>query len=434
MDYRPFREHKVSLLGLGCMRLPKRRHDAEDIDVAKAQSIVDRAIDAGVNYFDTAWMYHGGESESFTGEALRRYPRERYFIADKMPIWEARSEGDLERIFNEQLRRCGIEYFDFYLVHSLNQENYQRMVSLEARAFLEQKRQAGQIRYIGFSYHDSPMLLQTICEQDAWDFAQIQLNYLDWVDQDAKRQYELLERYGIPTIIMEPVRGGALADLGDAANALLRAANPEGSIASWAMRYAASLPNVMTVLSGMSTLEQLEDNLRTLSPLIPLTRDEEAALQAAVTQYRKRDQLPCTGCRYCIDCPSALDIPGIFAIYNTYLLENHPAAFRERLEELLKESAAPGDCIECGACVAHCPGNCDSGRSQKDPRTIVRGLPERGKPDGGSSYRIYRLDTGRLLDKPCVFWYNERRVRIWSRPGAPQHSSRKGEMTVVTIY
>ncbi len=346
---------QISLLGLGCMRFPKVTPDKETIDEKKAQEIVDYAYEHGVNYFDTAYVYHGGASEGFIGKALKKYPRESYHLATKMPVWMAHNEADLERLFQEQLDRCGVDYFDFYLCHALNGQRLKDCIAMGAFDFVKRKKQEGKVRRMGFSFHDVPAALEDICNAfDGWDFAQIQLNYLDWTMQDAKTQYEILERHGIPCVVMEPVRGGTLANPCEAANELFRKAAPDKSIASWAVRYAASLPNVLTVLSGMTTLEQVVDNVGTMSDFQPLTSGEYQIIDQAVEAYRQKDTVPCTGCRYCMDCPFGVDIPGVFSIYNRYAVEKDKAAFIREMDAL-PLGAGPENCEACGNCMHHCP-------------------------------------------------------------------------------
>lgn len=352
METRNKCDAQPSLLGLGCMRLPTIAPDKPEIDFAAAQKIVDAAIAGGITYFDSAYMYHGGTSESFAGEALSHYPRESYYLATKMPLWLLETKDDMERIFAEQLKNCRTEYFDFYLFHAVSTERFAKAEDLGLYDFLAQKKREGRIRRLGFSFHDTPEMLEQVCNTHAWDFAQLQLNYLDWEFQRAKEQYEVLERHGIPCIVMEPVRGGALADLGTQVNPMLQEAAPQNSIASWAMRWVAGLPNVLVVLSGMSNLEQLQDNIATFSPLVPLSEVEQATLQRALTAYKEQKLVPCTGCRYCMDCPCGVDIPGTFKAYNTFSLSKYKPDFVSAMEKM-----RPDACMACGACVDVCPQN-----------------------------------------------------------------------------
>lgn len=356
MEMRQYRDTdvKVSLLGMGCMRLPKVDPEKEDIDYEKAQEIIDYAYANGVNYFDTAYGYHGGQSELFVGQALKKYPRESFFLASKMPIWCVKEKGDVERIFNEQLQRCQTDYFDFYLFHSQNAANFQKCQEFGVYEFLSQMKAEGKIRRLGFSFHDTPEVLRHICDTYPWDFAQIQLNYLDWEMQDAKTQYQILNDREIPVIVMEPVRGGVLASPCEAADILFREERPDKSIASWAIRFAASLPGVLTVLSGMSNMEQVRDNVDTMTRFEPLTDREREVIDEALEAYRKKDTVPCTGCRYCMDCPFGVDIPKMFSLYNHYVLDRDGEDYLEAYEAQ-PESERADQCQACGACMEKCP-------------------------------------------------------------------------------
>ena len=347
---------QISVLGLGCMRLPKIE-GSETIDRAEAQKIVDLAYERGVNYFDTAYRYHEGDSELFIGEALKKYPRESFHLATKMPMWMVNSPEDTKRIFEDQLSRCQVEYFDFYLCHAMNATYLETMKKHGVYEYLMEEKKAGRIRHLGFSFHDSPEVLRQIVEYGEWDFAQIQLNYLDWELQNAKSQYEILTEHGIPVVVMEPVRGGALASLCEESDRILKEARPDHSIASWAVRYVASLPNVMTVLSGMSTLQQVEDNTATMIGFEPLTDKDRETIAAALEAYRKNKTIPCTGCAYCTHgCPKQIAIPEYFALYNsvsrtTGSFSSH-AVYYNNIS--LKHGKA-GDCIGCGQCEKACP-------------------------------------------------------------------------------
>ncbi len=356
MLYRDFRTTglKTSLLGMGNMRLPTIGEGREaPIDEEKAQAVIDRAWALGVNYFDTAYVYHGGKSEVFLGRALRRYPREQYFIADKMPGFLVHSPDDVRRIFDEQLARCGVDYFDFYLCHNVNEETIENYLRHDIPGILAQLQAEGKIRYLGFSSHGKPETLRRFVQVRPWDFAQIQLNYLDWTLQDAKQQYEILTEAGIPVMVMEPCRGGRLADLGDEANATLKTAAPDRSIASWAFRFVQSLPNVQVVLSGMNELAQVEENAATFSEDRPLSAQEQDVAFAAAQAFLKRYTVPCTTCRYCDGCPAGIDIPAVLDVYNAWCLSGRAPMPLERLRE--QDGPGPADCVGCGACFASCP-------------------------------------------------------------------------------
>lgn len=344
----------VSLLGYGTMRMPYLNGNEDEIDYPQAENLIDYAYSHGVNYFDTAYPYHKGKSELFVGHALHKYPRESFFLADKMPPWALKSEEDVARIFEEQLQKCQVEYFDFYLCHAVSEESLKKFQEFNVISYLDKQKKAGRIRHLGFSFHDSAAVLEKVVALYSWDFAQIQLNYLDWEMQDSKGQYDILDKNNIACIVMEPVRGGTLATLSDESAAVLKAVEPENSVASWAIRYAATLPNVLTVLSGMSTLKQVEDNVKTMTPFHPLTQADYASVDHALEVYKKNVTIPCTGCRYCMDCPAGVDIPAVFKIYNHYAIGKDRQDFKNDYAAL-GEIKQPQSCVSCGQCVTHCP-------------------------------------------------------------------------------
>ncbi len=357
MEYRNIEKlgETVSLLGFGVMRLPKCGPAEEDIDYEPAKAMLDKALAEGVNYLDTAYPYHNGASEKFLGKALAGRPRESYHLATKLPVFIIKTREDAERIFNEQLARLQTDYIDFYLLHGLDSELWQTVESLDLHGFVKQKKAEGKIRHIGFSFHDEPEHLETICAAyDDWDFAQIQLNYLDWELYKSKEQYEILQKHGLPIVIMEPVRGGMLAEVGPKAAAVLDAARPGKSPASWAIRYAASFPEVMTVLSGMSNMAQLEDNLAAMQPFEPMTAGDKTALDSALSALKETAAIPCTGCRYCMPCPQGVNIPGLFWLFNGSARNGGPEAFAAAYR-WVGDWEKPQNCIDCGACESICP-------------------------------------------------------------------------------
>ncbi len=355
MDYRSFKQvpEQVSLLGFGAMRLPQNGEKSSDIDAATAQEMFDLAIEGGVNYFDTAYVYHDGASEAFVARALKGRERSSYYLATKMPMFFLKEQADLTRIFNEQLQRLHTDYIDFYLMHGLDAGSFEKAESLELYEFMLEQKRAGRIRHLGFSFHDAPDVLERICAAHEWDFCQIQLNYFDWTRYQSREQYEILQKHDIPCIIMEPLRGGALADLGTKANAMLEAVAPGRSVASWALRYAASLPGVLTVLSGMSTPAQVRDNLAIMADFAPLTDDERRALDAALDAYEGTLKIPCTSCRYCVPCPQDIPIPGVFAEYNLNAKDDDMARFTFLYDQIMEAPAA--NCTACGSCAERCP-------------------------------------------------------------------------------
>lgn len=357
VDRRKFKDTEVSLLGLGTMRLPcktaLKRENNPMIDYKKGQELVDLAYENGVNYFDTAYMYHVGKSEKFIGTALKKYPRDTYFLADKMPIWMCTKKSDVEKIFKKQLEKTGHDYFDFYLLHSLGKDNFEKCEKYGVYDFLLKMREEGKVKNIGFSFHGNLDDLHNIVAAHHWDFAQIQMNYLDWKNQDAEAQYNILTEAGIPVIVMEPVRGGQLADVSDEINDMFQKARPGKSAASWAMGFVASHSNVLTVLSGMNSVEQLNDNLATFTNFVPFSERELKICSNAEAMINKNDVIPCTGCDYCGDCPKGVKISSIFAVYNK--IKTGEYTIPQGKEEYAKIDGNCDDCIACGKCANHCP-------------------------------------------------------------------------------
>lgn len=361
---------KVSLLGFGAMRFPTIEGDM--IEETSSEKMIDYAYEHGVNYFDTAFIYHRGQSEGFLGQVLSKYPRESFYLADKMPTWEVKSLDDAKRIFQVQLDRCGVEYFDYYLLHSVStDEDYDKVyIEYGVLDYLEQEKKAGRIRNLGFSFHGDQKLFDRILDSHVWDFAQIQLNYYDWGEEDAKGLYESLERRGVPCIVMEPIRGGMLAKLNPDAEAVLKNVHPDKSIASWALRYVASLPDVLCVLSGMTAMEHVVDNVSTLSTdFKPLDDEERKALDKALNIFLKTKPIRCTGCRYCMPCPFGVDIPRVFKVYNKSVndstipekmsqspeeFERRKAIFLENYDKI-PEGARADKCRHCRKCQKLCP-------------------------------------------------------------------------------
>ncbi|MDR3255081.1 MAG: aldo/keto reductase [Synergistaceae bacterium] len=360
MDHRSFRdgEESLSLLGLGIMRMPYAREGHRFIDEKKGLEMVDYAIENGINYFDTAYNYHGCTSEAFIGGALARRSRDKFHLATKMPIWMLNSRREMEAIFEEQLQKCRVEYFDFYLIHNFSSKNIEKEESLRLYEFLRLKKEEGRIRRLGFSMHDTTEVFRSVADKYDWDFVQLQINYMDWEGQDAKGKYEYATSKGLPVVVMEPVRGGALATLCERSIEIFKNVAPWASAASWAIRFAASLPNVLVVLSGMSNLDQIRDNIETLSPLIPLGEPDYAVIKSAFAAYRLSAPIPCTACRYCMDCPSGVDIPNLFGLYNNHH-KRGKNVFLGIDYRVLGENRQAERCTHCGRCAKLCPQGLD---------------------------------------------------------------------------
>lgn len=356
MEYRKMENLGIStsLLGFGCMRFPTEADGS--IKEEEALAMIDRAYQAGVTYFDTAYPYHGGMSEVVTGKALARYPRDSYYLATKLPLWSVKTTDDVGRIFHEQLERLQKDFVDFYLMHALTKDRWQFAKELDVPGYCEKLRADGRIRYLGFSFHDDYEAFEEIITSYKWDFCQIQLNYMDKDTQATLKGVELAGKLGIPIVVMEPVKGGSLADLpSEGIEELFRKVRPSASASSWALRYAASFDNVRVVLSGMSTMEQVEDNLSTFTDFEPLSGEEQAVIEKVADALRSRVQNSCTGCRYCMPCPAGVDIPRCFGIWNQYHIYGNVNDARWNWTNGIDEAAKASACVKCGKCEQACP-------------------------------------------------------------------------------
>ena len=376
MLYNKFKDLNLSRLGFGIMRMPTTAPRGP-IDREFAAKLIEHAYENGVNYFDTAYFYHNGESERFIGGALAKYPRDTWYLADKFPgnflniedgklklnsdslgMAEATFEGPAE-VFEQQLGKCGVDYFDFYLLHNLSENTYDLYTDEKTGIvdYLLKQKKAGRIRYLGLSSHARPETLEKFLDwRNCFEFVQIQLNYLDWSLQEADKKCRILEKHGLPIIVMEPVRGGKLANPGEKAVALLKAARPDDSPAKWAFRFVQSLPNIAVVLSGMNAMEHLNENIELFCNEEPLTESEQLVLQHVVDTMA--ESVPCTACRYCCGaCPQNLDIPLLISIYNEAVVDM--TWYVDELMEPLSDGEKPQSCINCGACSRLCPQNID---------------------------------------------------------------------------
>lgn len=345
----------LPLLGFGMMRLPRLNPEKNEIDESVAQKMVDRAMEAGINYFDTAYPYHGGLSETFVGKALKKYPRSSYFLATKMWPHLLKTEADIDRMFQHQLRKLQTNYIDFYLLHALDKRLWPKAKALKVYEYLQKQKKAGKIRYLGFSFHDEPEVLAEIVRERPWDFAQIQLNYVDWELYRSREQYEILTKAGIPVVVMEPLRGGMLTTLTPRCLEIFKKANPNASAASWAFRYAGSLPNVLVILSGMTLPEHLEDNIKTFTGFQPLSNAERETIAQAVKTYHNTGAVACTNCKYCMPCPAGVNIPRIFGLYNSYKSSGDYWRGFNRIYAEFDPDMMASACVNCGACVKKCP-------------------------------------------------------------------------------
>ena len=371
MQYKQFMDMNISTLGMGVMRLPEIEGRPGVIDRDKGRAIIDRAFSGGINYFDTAHIYQDGDSEKFIGEVLSSYPRESYYLATKFKVTDAK---DIKEMFNRQLKRCNTEYFDIYLLHNITAGTFDEYTD-PANGYLEfllEQQKEGRIRHLGFSSHGTPDIIQKVLDWHRFDMAQIQLNYLDWTLQDAKAKCQLLRRHNIPVWVMEPVRGGKLATLSAEDEAALKALRGDETIPAWCFRWLQGVEGVTMVLSGMSNMEQMVDNVKTFDAPKPLS-GEETELLLAIAEKLK-NAVPCTACRYCCDgCPMGLDIPALLAIYND--LKVAPTFLLGMRVEALPPEKRPDACLACGKCSAICPQHIDIPAALADMAAILKDIP-----------------------------------------------------------
>ena len=370
MIYRDFQDLKLSALGLGTMRLPLIDGKYDQIDEAAAAEMFAYAMEQGINYYDTAFGYHEGQSEIVTGKLLRQYPRESYYIATKFPGYDLSNMTKVEEIFEKQLEKTGLDYFDFYLFHNVNETNIDAYLDPQYGIYeylLEQKNN-GRIRHLGFSTHGDLDVMKRFLEAygEHMEFCQIQLNYVDWTLQKAKEKVELIASYNIPVWVMEPLRGGKLANITDEDKQELAALRPDETVPAWGFRFLQSIPQVTMVLSGMSNFTQLKENIETFSQDKPLNETEMNGLLHVADNMMKRIVLPCTACRYCTEkCPQGLNIPALLEIYNEYCFTG--GGFLPAMQlSVIPEDKQPKACIGCRSCEAVCPQQIKFSEAMKD--------------------------------------------------------------------
>lgn len=351
-------------LGFGLMRLPSLdENDPSKIDIEQVKQMVDTFIENGFTYFDTAWMYCGFNSENATREALvKRHDRQTYTLATKLHSGFIQTKEDRDKIFNEQLKKTGVEYFDYYLLHDINTHSIETYEKLDCFTWIQEKKKQGLVKTIGFSFHDGPELLEKVLqEHPEFEFVQLQINYLDWdsVGVQSRQCYEVATKYHKPVIVMEPVKGGTLAKVPEKVENMYKEYHPDMSVPSWAIRFAASLDNVMMVLSGMSNMAQLEDNISYMKDMQPLHDDEYQLIRQAVDIINSTIAIPCTGCSYCTEgCPMHIAIPKYFSLYNADLQEVEEKGWTpqgEYYNNLTKTFGKASECIGCGQCENVCP-------------------------------------------------------------------------------
>ena len=370
MIYKDFRGKELSLYGMGAMRLPVVDGDDSRIDEAATFEMVDYAIEHGVNYFDTAWGYHGGNSETVIGKALSRHPREEYYLADKFPGYDLSNMDKVEEIFEEQLRKCGVDHFDFYLFHNVCELNIDAYLDPKygIHDYLMEQKRNGRITHLGFSVHGSYDVMKRFLDAYGKDmeFCQVQLNYVDWGFQDAKAKVELLRSMGIPCWVMEPVRGGRLDNLSDAETEVLKGMRPDETPVAWAFRFLQSIPEVTVILSGASNLEQMSQNIAICEQDRPLEGKEVENLLALGRSMVDAKAAPCTACKYCLShCPKGIDIPRMIELYNEHVFTGGGFIAPMALAAV-PQDRQPSSCIGCGKCAEVCPQSIDIPGIMKD--------------------------------------------------------------------
>ena len=360
MIYNEFQGLKLSALGMGNMRLPIMDGDDSQIDVETAKKMIAVCMDAGINYYDTAYGYHGGNSELVVGELLKAYDRDNFYLASKFPGYDLGNMPKVKAIFEEQLKKCQVDHFDFYLFHNVCEMNVDAYLDPKFGIYdyLMEQKKAGRIRHLGFSTHGDIACITKFLEAYGKDmeFCQIELNYFDYKFQDAKGKLALLEKWNIPVWVMEPVRGGQLASLSEDAAAKLKAARPDEDVPAWAFRFLQSFPNVTMTLSGMSNMEQLQANIKTYEEKKPLNEEEMALILGIADDMIAKTTVPCTACHYCVTkCPKKLDIPFLLKLYNEAMVAGSGDFIAPMALASVDADKQPESCIGCHSCEKVCP-------------------------------------------------------------------------------
>lgn len=368
---RKFADTDMPLIALGCMRLPMRDNK---IDMVELDKMVEYAMEHGANYFDTAYMYADGKSENAIGEILKKYPRESFILTDKCPAYLVNSPSDVRKLCEEQLKKCQVKYFDNYMVHNINKNTLSNYLDNNMYDELLKLKKEGLIKHVGFSFHGDPQMLKDVINEHKWEFCQLQLNYLDWEVVNADELYRIADEAKVPVIVMEPLRGGVLCNLPDKANQKLKKECPDDTPASFGLRWAAGKNRVFTILSGMSNLQQLKENVDTFVNYRAITEREEKIAHEIAQIIQSQGAISCTACKYCMEvCPRGINIAAIFGLYNIYKGSTQPS--RDFLftynYRALDESTRADKCIDCGLCCKNCPQNLEIPKLLKEVQNTV---------------------------------------------------------------